>query len=374
MLIAMSGNVVRILVFRPCLWIVVVHLAALGCSKTESSPVTNGGLEISPRTAIVHRNASDESGERIISFKITNRNSSEIHVAEVIPSCGCTIPEKWPNGTLLAGESRELHVQLSVPEYGTKRSVIRIRAEHAGKASDEEITINMEGLVRVVPHIQQIPTELEIRSFVGGEIASREFIVDTIEKANTSPWLIGFSSADANLASVTILDPPESSMLGVNERRRYRFRVDAILPNQLGSPRLTMVTPSIADVNSESRLKPILVRVERQPEIRCVPSALFFADRDLSDGRNVRALRLVSNSGVAFESKIDDPTENWIKIGPDENASDTNSHIFRVHVTRNEANSDLSMPTKALLRIRTTLRSTPVVEILVTVAGMTEAK
>lgn len=349
-------------------WIALPLILIWGCSGSAASSVAKVGLEISPLTAIVRRSAADESGSRTISFKLKNRSATPIHVAEVRPSCGCTVPEKWANGTLAAGETRELHVQLAVPQYGKKTSVIQIRTEINAVTATDEIKINMEGMERVVPHLESIPAELEVRSYIGDEIASREFFVETIEQANTPAWLLGFSSADAELASVTLVDEPESKPQGANVRRQYKCRADVKVPIEIARPKHVVVSASTRTVQSGDPPKSILLRVERQPEVRCVPSAMFYSEKDLAEGRHERTLTIISNSGEAFDAEVEKPEVAWIEVEAIASHSEQNSRAFRIRVKASNAIPASAALSKSKVRIRTTLRSTPTVDVPVTVA------
>lgn len=350
-------------------WIALPLLLIAGCFGTAASSPPKAGLEISPLTAIVRRGAADESGSRNIIFKLKNHSGIPMHVAEVRPSCGCTLPVKWADGTLAAGETRELHVQLTVPQYGKKSSVIPIRTEIKGVASTDEIKIDMEGMERVVPHLESIPTELEVRSYFGDEIASREFIVETIEQADTPAWLLGFSSADAELASITLLDEPELKRQGANVRRHYKCRADVKVPTEIGQPKYVVMAPSTRTVQSGDPPKSILLRVERQPEVRCVPSAMFYSEKDIAEGRYERTLTIVSNSGDAFEAEVEQPEVAWIEVEAIASDSEQNSRAFRIRVKASAAADAATTLSKSQVRIRTTLRSTPTVDVPVTVAA-----
>lgn len=350
-------------------WFVLPLLLIAGCSGTAASSSTKAGLEISPLTAIVRRSAADKSGSRTISFKLKNRSSTPIHVAEVRPSCGCTVPEKWANGTLAAGETRELQVQLAVPQYGKKTSVIQIRTETNGVTATDEIKINLEGVERVVPHIESVPAKLEVRSYIGDAIASREFFVETIEQADTPAWFLGFSSADAELASVTLVEEPESKPQGANVRRQYKCRADVKVPAEIARPKHVLITLSTRTIQVGDPPKPILLRVERQPEIRCVPSAMFYSPKDLAEGRYERTLTIISNSGEAFDAEVEKPEAAWVEVEPIASSSEQHSRAFRIRVKASDAIPASTGLSKSQIRIRTTLRSTPTVDVPVTVAA-----
>ena len=96
---------------------------------------------------------------------------------------------------------------------------------------------------------------------------------------------------------------------------------------------------------------------------------MFYSEKDIAEGRSERTLTIVSNSGDAFEAEVEQPEVAWIEVEAITSHSEQNSRAFRIRLKPSADADAATTLSKSQVRIRTTLRSTPTVDVPVTVAA-----
>jgi hypothetical protein len=184
-----------------CLAWIVIQTGCASRTATEVSGASqSASLVVTPDRLVVSRDSLDDPPQRRVTFELSNDGPDVMRIETISASCGCTVIDQLKSNVLNPGEHVELTAMVDLPRYGSKQSVVTVRAQSQGddpSARSLRIPIILNGLDRPLPWIEIQPKELTMTTTNPAESLRRDFVVSTHEAHEpTSAWLTGYASSD----------------------------------------------------------------------------------------------------------------------------------------------------------------------------------
>ncbi len=117
-------------------------------------------------------------------YLIRNNTAAVIRGLQLDLSCGCQQTQP-PPPELAPGEEARVSFRLSAPLAGATQRQVSLLAKDRGPVARFDVALR----VRIDPPMLMTETHSASLTFVDGESSAHEFVVKTIEKADSEPWI-----------------------------------------------------------------------------------------------------------------------------------------------------------------------------------------
>lgn len=103
----------------------IVSAMALNSFAQDSKPVDENAPEITFKVTEINYGVIAQNADGVRKFEFTNTGKQPLVLANVIASCGCTVPE-WSKEPVKPGEKGEISVKYNTAIAGTFQKTIRV--------------------------------------------------------------------------------------------------------------------------------------------------------------------------------------------------------------------------------------------------------
>lgn len=146
-------------------WSLCAAVVAAGILAAAVSPAggRTGGIIFQPASIDVHRTEGDASGAATVGLGIINDTNDVVTIAEMVSSCGCTVPRLVNPVDIPPGAKVSVSIGLSVPNVGDRFSVVAVRIKERvnRNVTSYAIPIRMHGDPQVFLYATEFPTQIE---------------------------------------------------------------------------------------------------------------------------------------------------------------------------------------------------------------------
>jgi hypothetical protein len=286
-------------------------VVAAGCGAGSS-----GRLETDP--AVVElRSESNQPRMQQRVLKVRNTGNTPVKITRVDASCGCAAAGV-PSRTLLPpGESAEIALSLSPPEYGESEQSVTIHSDSRGTPV-VRVPVRLHGSEQKIPHLRSYERELRMVTARGSRAGRTLFSIRAVEMDGAPLFVTGVR---ANGPGCTAVVEPRPDVLNLAKgviNREYLVTVEAT-PAATGESAGTWWLT--IDTTAGPQESAIRVTCDVPRLLRCVPDRLtipadsagevrrFTAFVDASLGTDVKVVAPEkSGLDVAEESRVDGGT------------------------------------------------------------------
>ena len=252
-------------------------------------PATVEPVDLVVEPAVIDLHTTDEEKlHQTATVMLRNSGRTAITIEHISQSCGCTVVAQAVPVVIAPGETLPLRIDVSMPQYGEKTSVVSF---YIGARSSPSASVHLElhGRELPVPLVTSIPRSLELSGAVAGEMAEQSFVVITTEYRDAPAWITGWDSThldfNVRLEGLQELDTDPKEWIV----REYRFVASALVPEQPDAAARATLSPVLTQP-AERTIPLLTAAVRRTAAIRAVPQELAFVwtpDLSALDARRI---------------------------------------------------------------------------------------
>ena len=198
-----------------------VGLAFYGREVPAESEHAIVAVRLEPPLATGDEIECDSLASIEFTYSIRNNTNSVVRGLKLDLSCGCQKREP-PPAELAPGEEGQLSFRLSAPLAGRMQRQIALLDESG------EVVVSFDAALRVRLDPPALLSETDVvgLSFIEGDDAPREYTVNTIEAADSAPWLEDLEySPPESLRIVEKLVREQQQGDPALVHRSYRFKI-----------------------------------------------------------------------------------------------------------------------------------------------------
>lgn len=312
--------------------ILLLMISGIFLATDQKSEETHaGGLFADQSTFEIHSQGKVSEVERLM-VQLRNTSNTPISITDVRTTCGCTIPGRPPLEPIPPGMAFELPLSITLPAVGTKRISVTVTSDCV-QTPLVRLQIAAIGRSIAAPYLKAGPQQVRLSASRPGVTVEREFVLETIEMRDASPWIVGLQGASTWLRAELLGSPESADYLSEFVKRSYRFRVTGTLPNdsnKRANASLTLVT----NPRSTGESPVISLTGEIIPPVRAIPSR--FAVR-FEDGKVLVERTLVlAGEGVGKWTCQVDHVPDGISIASISKAQENNTKRFLVSINQSK--------------------------------------
>lgn len=300
---------------------------ALGVLTVPSGADNRNTCELAfePVHQVFELDGSYRAIDQSVVFTLVNRGSKRGTITRLDTSCGCMVAESVAGRTLRPGESVELTAVARVSNFQTK--TVKIAAHFGEKMAQATVDFRVPPSPTKLPVFKHIPDFLRYESV--GESWRGSFNIVTLEHAGAAHWITGIQGRPQGIRGTISEVVEEPSDDGLARRREYKIILAGQGPHSSGGVGLYSLMIMTSEADSEIRA--ITVRVDSRQELRCVPTALYYAS--VSSTPSTRHVIIVDESEAADSIDWKPPSETWLRVAKVNDASNIGGrHRFEIAI------------------------------------------
>jgi len=267
--------------------------------------------------------ASDSrTGEQEVTVTLRNLGGGPVDIAEVRPSCACTVTQVLETTHLEKGASVAIKLRVSPPVYGESDvTVVALATVH--QTPPAALSLHLHGSTEV-PHLFTSTRSVELVGTAPGEELIGAVDILTDEPAAEAAWITGLESSSPEVTTELIERRADLKMSENVIRCSYVFVVRGATPERAtAASTLTLVT-SVPQAGKIKLLRQIPVTLQLAPVVRALPAELIARKRD-GDARVECRLAIVADDEVSFNISADDAS-GWFRVTAETKLEDATEH------------------------------------------------
>jgi len=318
------------------------------------------GLVAAPDSFDVSVNDESPQIQRVVA-RLRNASHKPSHIIEVKSSCGCTVPDRVPAQPVPPGKSLELPLAVSPPGVGTKQILVSVTTDSTVTPT-VSLRITAYGTALTAPCVMFGPKRLQFTGKRPGEVVEQELTIQTVERRDEPPWIIGAKS-QADWLTVKPTNGPETERsIDDMERRTYRILLMAKVPRSEQSISTALDLKKVYD--GSRAVAPVWVTAAYSPPLRAIPSLLnvrFGADESTVE----RTVLIVASGLEEWNCKVVDGLPAGVTVVEKQTSDDKQHATKSLRVSFEKSLLDAA-DQRMTLRFLTGVEEQPVIELPVT--------
>jgi hypothetical protein len=272
----------------------------------------------------------DGKSNATVDIVLRNEGGAAAKLLEIKASCGCTALQMPAQNVIPPGGEVRLPVQLQLPSYGKKDSVVTVTTDAAGTPSIR-IPLILHGAKLTPPYLSHAPETIRVESVLGTTPPPRTFQVNCVE-APGEQWLTGFTASGEEIS----FGPPklireipfdESSAM-----KEYEMEITFADSPSAESEIVIPLRPVTAS-EPVKPFPPLAVRWHRVASIRPVPASMLVRFDD-DTAESSRRIALISADDSEWKIESIDSDAGWVAAAERNPAGEAKPPLIEVTASR----------------------------------------